>query len=142
MLRSLLVSALAAVFAVSVSGSTEPAASTSTSFVNISPTNGRQMFTTLCTPCHGVDGRGHGSVVTDHKAPPIDLTVLSRKNKGVFPRARVVHVLEFGAEVPSHTSVEMPVWGPILGKINQKDPRDRELRINNLSAYLETIQDR
>jgi hypothetical protein len=78
--------------------------------------------------------------VTERKAPSIDLTILSKNNHGKFPEAHVIHVLEFGAEVPSHTSVEMPVWGRWLGKINQKDPNDKELRIHSLSNYLETIQ--
>jgi hypothetical protein len=43
-------------------------------------------------------------------------------------------------QILSHTSVEMPVWGPIFGKINQKDPRDRVVRIQALTAYLEGIQ--
>ena len=98
------------------------------------------MFSSLCTPCHGVDGKGHGPIVIEYKTPPVDLTVLSQNNHGRFPEAHVIHVLEFGADVPSHTSVEMPVWGPKLGKINQKDPNDKELRIHSLSHYLETIQ--
>jgi hypothetical protein len=98
------------------------------------------MFASYCTSCHGTDGKGYGPVTVSRGVAPIDLTVLSRKNHGKFPEAKVIHVLKFGAEVPSHTSVTMPVWGPILGKINQKDPREGELRINSLSSYLETIQ--
>jgi hypothetical protein len=49
-------------------------------------------------------------------------------------------VLENGSEISSHGSAEMPVWGPILGKMNQYNPQDRMLRISNLSRYLETMQ--
>jgi mono/diheme cytochrome c family protein len=140
MLRSLLVFALAAVFAVNVGSSTEPATPPNAPFGKISPANGKEMFAALCASCHGEDGKGHGAVVTEHRVMPIDLTVLSKSRHGVFPKAHVVHVLQFGAEVPSHTSIEMPVWGPILGKINLEVPRDRQLRINNLSSYLESIQ--
>ena len=24
------------------------------------PTDGKQMYTSYCAPCHGVDGKGHG----------------------------------------------------------------------------------
>ncbi len=140
MLRSLLVFALAAVFAMNVGSSTEPAAPPNTPIGKISPSNGKEMFAALCASCHGEDGRGHGAVATEHRVMPIDLTVLSKSQHGVYPKAHVVHVLQYGAQVPSHTSVEMPVWGPGLGKINQEDPRDRQLRINNLSSYLESIQ--
>ncbi len=34
----------------------------------------------------------------------------------------------------------MPVWGPILGKMNQTNFQDKQLRISNLSRYLESIQ--
>ena len=140
MLRSLLVFALAAVSAVNVGSSTEPATPPNTPVGKISPANGKEMFAALCSSCHGQDGKGHGAVVTEHKVMPIDLTVLSKHQHGVFPKEHVVHVLQYGAEVPSHTSVEMPVWGPILGKINLEDPRERQIRINSLSSYLEAIQ--
>ena len=34
----------------------------------------------------------------------------------------------------------MPVWGPILGKMNHTNPQERVLRVSNLSRYLETMQ--
>ena len=70
----------------------------------------------------------------------MDLTVLTRNNHGKFPDAHIVNVLQNGVDVPSHGSLEMPVWGPILGKMNQTNPQDRLLRISNLSRYLETMQ--
>jgi hypothetical protein len=34
----------------------------------------------------------------------------------------------------------MPVWGPILAKMNVSNPQDKLLRVSNLSRYLETLQ--
>jgi hypothetical protein len=68
------------------------------------------------------------------------LTLLSKFNHGKFPDNHVVTVLQNGADVPSHGSVEMPVWGPILGKMNVSNPQDRLLRVSNLSRYLESMQ--
>ena len=34
----------------------------------------------------------------------------------------------------------MPVWGPILGNMNRTNLQDKQLRISNLSRYLESIQ--
>jgi mono/diheme cytochrome c family protein len=107
-----------------------------------SPTNGKQMFTSYCAPCHGVDGKGHGPVATALKSPPTDLTGLSRKNHGSFPDTHIVAVLQFGAEVPSHGSATMPVWGPILGKMSMVNSQDKQLRISNLSRYIESMQAR
>ncbi len=106
----------------------------------VTSTSGKQMYANYCTPCHGVDGRGHGPVAPALKTPPTDLTVLSRTHGGKFPDAHVVTVLEKGAEIGPRPSTLMPVWGPILGKMDQTEPQDRLLRICNLSRYLDTIQ--
>jgi mono/diheme cytochrome c family protein len=104
------------------------------------PTSGKQMFTNYCAPCHGADARGRGPVAPALKMQPSDLTVLSKNNRGKFPDAHIVTVLENGANMPSHGSAEMPVWGPILAKMDVTNPQDRLLRISNLSRYLDTLQ--
>lgn len=104
------------------------------------PTNGKQMYTSYCAPCHGVDGRGHGSVTSELRTHPADLTVLAKANRGKFPDVHVFSVLQFGSSVRAHGTAEMPVWGPILGKINHVNDMDRELRLANLSRYLQDIQ--
>jgi len=102
--------------------------------------DGRQMYSNYCAPCHGVDGRGHGPVATALKQPPADLTLMSRNNGGKFPSAHVTAVLEYGSVVPSHGTAEMPVWGPILGKMDSGAWNARALRISNLRQYIEDIQ--
>ena len=69
-----------------------------------------------------------------------DLTVLSKNNHGKYPDTHLVAVLQNGAEIQAHGTVEMPVWGPILGRMNQNNPQDRLLRISNLSRYVESLQ--
>ena len=141
MLKRLLLTTLAAAFAAGVGF----AADQSTTRVKIpviqtSPTSGKQMFTSYCAPCHGVDGRGHGPAATALRTPPTDLTGLARKNHGSFPETHIVAVLQFGSAVPSHGSAEMPVWGPILGKMDRANLQEKQLRISNLSRYIENIQ--
>src|ERR1700722_284738 len=58
------------------------------------PTDGKQMYTSYCAPCHGVDARGTGPVAPALKTPPTDLTLLSRMNHGKFPSSHVVSVLQ------------------------------------------------
>ena len=103
-------------------------------------TSGKNMFKSYCAPCHGVDGQGHGPVASSLTTPPFDLTMLSRKNSGQFPEKHVIEVLRFGADVPSHGSTTMPVWGPVLGSMNSTNPTEKQLRINNLVEYLKSIQ--
>lgn len=104
------------------------------------PNNGKEMFRSYCAPCHGADGRGGGPAATALKSRPTDLTTLMRSNHGKFPDSHVVTVLQFGIDEPVHGSASMPVWGPILGNMNRTNLQDKQLRISNLTKYLESIQ--
>ncbi len=106
----------------------------------ISPVDGKQMYKNYCAPCHGIDGKGNGPVAGALKSSPTDLTLLSRNNKGQFPDTHLVSVMEFGSNLPAHGSAQMPVWGPILGKMNQMNAMDKQLRISNLSSYIKSLQ--
>jgi len=141
MLKHLLLTTLAVAFAAGVGYAADQSTTTVKIQVNrTSPTSGKQMFTSYCAPCHGVDGRGHGPAAVALRTPPTDLTGLARKNHGSFPETHIVAVLQFGSAVPSHGSEEMPVWGPILGKIDKTNAQDKQLRISNLSRYIESMQ--
>jgi mono/diheme cytochrome c family protein len=98
------------------------------------------MYKNYCAPCHGEDGKGNGPVASSLKARPSDLTELAKNNNGKFPDTHIVAILQFGADVPSHGSATMPVWGPILGTMNKSNIQDKQLRISNLTRYLQTIQ--
>jgi mono/diheme cytochrome c family protein len=140
MLNRLLVIAVAATLATGMSYADQSKSTVTIPVTKTTATSGKLMYSSYCAPCHGVDGRGQGPVASALKTPPMDLTVLSRNNHGKFPDTHVVSVLQSGAEIPSHGSAEMPVWGPILGRMNQTNTQDRLLRISNLSRYLETMQ--
>jgi len=140
MVNRIIVAAFAVLVAVSATAANQPKDKVTIQVGKVSATNGKQMYTNYCAPCHGVDGRGHGPTSSALKAQPTDLTVLSKNNRGKFPDAHVVTVLQFGSELPSHGSQEMPIWGPILTNMNRQSPQDKQLRISNLSHYLETIQ--
>lgn len=106
----------------------------------VSPANGQQMYMTYCAPCHGTDGRGNGPAANSMQSQPVDLTTLARTNHGKYPDAHVVAVLRHGAEnAPAH-SATMPKWGPLLAKLTDVNQQEKELRISNLSRYLQSIQ--
>ena len=142
MLKYLLLTTLAAVFTAGVGYADQSPTKVTIPVNKTSPTSGKQMFTSYCAPCHGVDGRGHGPAATALKDQPSDLTGLMKKNHGRFPDTHIVAILQFGVSVPSHGSAEMPVWGPILGKMNVANAQDKQLRISNLSRYIESMQER
>ena len=142
MLQRLLLTALAATFVAGVGYAGETQSKIVIPVEKVSPTSGHAMFNSYCAPCHGVDGKGNGPAAKALKPSPTDLTELTKQNHGRFPDSHIVAVLEFGAEVPAHGSNLMPVWGPILGKIDQANTQQKHLRISNLSRYLESIQAR
>lgn len=71
---------------------------------------GKREFESNCAVCHGTNGRGQGPVVELLRKSPPDLTVLAKNNNGVFPMSRLYEVID-GANVPSHGSRDMPIWG-------------------------------
>ena len=100
---------------------------------------GSVSFDLYCASCHGRQGRGDGPAAAALRSRPADLTLLSRNNRGVFPRERVIDVIEGSARSPAHGTSEMPVWGPTLRALDASDARVPP-RFQNLVAFLESIQ--
>ena len=100
---------------------------------------GRDSFQLYCASCHGVAGRGDGPVASALTNRPSDLTRLTLRNNGAFPRDRVREFIAGNARRPAaHGSTEMPVWGPVFGTF-ETETRVR-VRLDNLVAYMETLQ--
>ena len=105
-----------------------------------SPASGPEMYQSYCSSCHGANAKGHGPAAPALKAAPTDLTVLAKANKGIFPAEHFATVLEGKAAVPAHGSREMPVWGRIFSRLSNSDVGEVQLRIFNLSQYVESLQ--
>jgi mono/diheme cytochrome c family protein len=105
--------------------------------------SGQKMFSTYCAACHGATGTGNGPAAQSLKVPPADLTLLSQKNKGVFPAQHVQSVLQFGVQNPAHGTPEMPIWGDLMLTLHPSSQDAATLvnqRIFNLTEYLKKIQ--
>ena len=101
---------------------------------------GPDIFQFYCASCHGRDGTGDGPVASVLKVRPPDLTKLTSRNGGRFPRERVEAFVTHGrTDAPAHGSTDMPVWGPTFRAL---DPSDSlvKIRIENVVAYVESIQ--
>jgi mono/diheme cytochrome c family protein len=72
---------------------------------------GKLEFQSGCAPCHGSDGKGKGPVSAQLKVAPADLTLLTKKNNGVFPVNSVYEVIDGRKQVEAHGTREMPIWG-------------------------------
>lgn len=100
---------------------------------------GQEMFRTYCAVCHGADAKGTGPAARGLKKQPTDLTQLTRKNGGRFPEAVVSSVIEGTDHVTDHGTREMPMWGDAFRAVN-RDENLEKLKVRNLTAYIESIQ--
>ena len=140
MLKRLLLIAIAALFAVSMASVGQDKGKVVIQVDKTAATNGKQMYTNYCAPCHGVDARGRGPVAPALNNAPADLTVLAKNNHGKFPDAHIVTVLQNGPDIPAHGTALMPVWGPIFMTFGGHSAAQVQLRVRNLTNYLESMQ--
>jgi mono/diheme cytochrome c family protein len=72
---------------------------------------GKQEYESKCAVCHGVTGKGDGGAIDVLNRTPSDLTVLSKKNGGVFPYDRLYSVIDGREMLKGHGVRDMPIWG-------------------------------
>jgi len=72
---------------------------------------GQVEYQSNCAACHGVGAKGDGPVSKELKVRPTDLTMLAKKNNGVFPFNAVYRTIDGRDPIASHGTREMPVWG-------------------------------
>jgi mono/diheme cytochrome c family protein len=70
---------------------------------------GKREYDNNCATCHGLDGKGNGPYADMLKRSPPDLSMMTRRNGGIFPVAQAYDVIE-GAG-PGHGGRDMPIWG-------------------------------
>jgi len=99
------------------------------------PTDGQEMFTSYCAPCHGRTGKGDGPAAAALNPKPADLTTLAKRHNGTFSQKDFDDRLTGMAMSPAHGSTDMPVWGPILRQLGSE-----QLRVYNLRTYVEGLQ--
>lgn len=73
---------------------------------------GKREFENSCASCHGVNGKGSGTVTPWLRKSPPDLTLLTKANGGIFPMDRLYKSIA-GEDSSAHGSREMPVWGQV-----------------------------
>ena len=72
---------------------------------------GKTEYQSSCAACHGVDAKGDGPFSKNLKTAPADLTILAKKNNGVFPVNTVYKIIDGRSSISSHGTREMPIWG-------------------------------
>ena len=108
---------------------------------------GRRDFMNYCAACHGVDGKGDGTLGEFLTLAVPDLTKLTKLNAGKFPEERVMDVIDGRVDVKVHGLRDMPVWGDWFNREAASADTDREARelvvkdrIQSLVTFLKSIQ--
>lgn len=103
--------------------------------------SGATLFDAYCAPCHGTDGKGKGSIADALETPPPDLSTLTARHGGRYPRARVERFVTdgTGALAPAHAVKVMPKWGPTLSSFDPSIARVKG-NIGAIVSHLETLQ--
>jgi mono/diheme cytochrome c family protein len=102
--------------------------------------SGAYLYRTFCATCHGENGKGNGPIADTLRRSPSDLTAISARAGGAFPRAQVIAIIDGRKPVPGHGSSEMPVWGDVLRRTEGNDEAIIHRRIEALVMHLQSIQ--
>ncbi len=139
-MRSAAVVTLALAFAAGLQAQSRPDAQGAPPRLAIDSLTGRDSFELYCASCHGRDGAGNGPVASALRTRPANLTTLSQRNGGTFPRQKVLTFIDGSARAQdTHGSGDMPVWGATFKALEGSDARVR-VRLANLAAYVESLQ--
>jgi mono/diheme cytochrome c family protein len=107
---------------------------------------GRRTYDRACSSCHGLDARGDGPVASALKVRPPNLTLLAKRNGGVFPRDRVTAIITGDIPLAAHGTPEMPVWRLRFAPTSSGAAAAAALRtrrwLDGMVDYLESIQER
>lgn len=108
--------------------------------------SGQQSFLDNCAVCHGLDGKGGGVAALSLSVTPPDLTQLSARNGGVFPRNFVMGTID-GFDRDSHFAPDMPAFGDgdmgdaVIVENEDGTGTPIPLELLALADYLEAIQE-
>jgi mono/diheme cytochrome c family protein len=105
--------------------------------------SGKDLYQRFCASCHGAEGHGDGSVAASFKVEVPDLTLIAHRAGNVYPRDRVIRIIDGRYILGAHGSRPMPVWGEELGRLEIGNPdaeRATRVVIDRLADYVGQLQ--
>ena len=110
---------------------------------------GKREFEARCASCHGVSGKGNGTISDLLRRSPPDLTQLAKSNGGILPMERLYQSI-LGESVAAHGSRDMPVWGMVYrtdaadyyGEVPYDPDGYVRTRVLSLLEYISRLQAR
>lgn len=105
--------------------------------------SGQELYSRFCASCHGISGRGDGPVSKSIRVEVPDLTLVSRRAGGKYPRPRIVQIIDGRHIIGAHGTRTMPVWGEDLSRLEIGNPdaeRASRIVIEKLADYVSLLQ--
>ena len=112
---------------------------------------GQIQFLLNCAGCHGTDAKGSGPMSAKLDTKPADLTVLAKRNHGLFDAGAVYQMSDGRNGRVNHHSAEMPIWGcrhqtplpplPATTKRKQKIPKRIVSQMKRHDTELDSLLD-
>jgi mono/diheme cytochrome c family protein len=136
---SLSCAALIATFALATSSCT----TLSDYSVNPHEYPGVRLYQVFCSSCHGLTAHGDGPVQPLLRSGVPDLTRISERRGGTFPREEIREIIDGRTAFLAHGTARMPVWGFEFydGTGTPAGARKRaDETIDRLVEYLQSIQ--
>ena len=100
---------------------------------------GSTLFRSYCATCHGAGATGDGPLASMLRKQPANLTLLGRRNGGVFSKEMVSRIIDGRKPMSGHGGGDMPVWGDAFERTTE-GPDSVPVKIAALVDYLESIQ--
>ncbi len=72
---------------------------------------GENEFISSCAACHGGNGKGNGTIAEVLSTKPSDLTQITNKFNGQFPKEHIYKVIDGREMINPHGDKQMPIWG-------------------------------
>jgi len=105
-----------------------------------SAARGKVIYVRFCASCHGVTGRGDGTVATELRLPPTDLTRIADKAGGRFPEEAVTRSVDGRRTLRVHGSPDMPVWGEVFERTEGAEALTVDSALRRVVHYIWSLQ--
>ena len=105
--------------------------------------SGDQLYQRFCANCHGTQAHGDGRVASSLNVMAPDLTLLTQRNRGLFPQQRLEKIIDGRFLIDAHFTRTMPIWGEEFPRAEIGNPeaeRTSRRMISKIVDYLRSIQ--
>lgn len=104
--------------------------------------SGEEMYVTYCAECHGQDAKGGPPMTVTFGMAAPSLVTLSKNNHGRFPYGMVREAIRGEEHGAVYGAGQMPPWGFLFRYVGGGSRIEVEMRINRLTEYLRTLQEK